>query len=122
MTCWKNLKMEIAGPRVCRLCASYSLMCQRVCNYNMFFFFLENVVVFSAAVLITFIVGVLSYFVLKAKSSFLQYFTGKYLHLSNCKVFFEWEDPKMVGETLAFTVRVSLNKTSAKNMTKFKSF
>ncbi|KAK6640290.1 hypothetical protein RUM44_011976 [Polyplax serrata] len=54
--------------------------------------------------LVAFAIMALPHFIPKAKPSLLQYVTGKYLQPSNCKVFFEWEDPKMVGETFVFTV------------------
>lgn len=43
----------------------------------------------------------------EAKTSLLQYVTGKYLLPSNCTVTFEWDEPAVVGETVTFTVRVS---------------
>lgn len=46
----------------------------------------------------------------EAKTSLLQYVTGKYLLPSNCTVIFEWDEPAVVGETVTFTVRVSLKK------------
>lgn len=56
--------------------------------------------------LITFAIMAQPLFFPKAKPSLLQYVTGKYLQPSNCKVLFEWEDPKTVGETFVFTVEV----------------
>lgn len=52
-----------------------------------------------------------------AKRSFFEYVTGKYLVPQNCKVFFNWEDPCIVGGVMNFTVKVSSlnitpNKTS----------
>ncbi|XP_052123862.1 apoptosis-resistant E3 ubiquitin protein ligase 1 isoform X1 [Frankliniella occidentalis] len=41
----------------------------------------------------------------EAKTSLLQYVTGKYLLPSNCTVTFEWDEPAVVGETVTFTVR-----------------
>lgn len=40
-----------------------------------------------------------------AKCSFLEYVTGKYLVPHNCKVFFDWEEPKVVGDTMSFVVK-----------------
>lgn len=41
----------------------------------------------------------------EAKTSLLQYVTGKYLLPANCTVTFEWNEPAVVGETVTFTVR-----------------
>ncbi|CAB3359356.1 Hypothetical predicted protein [Cloeon dipterum] len=41
----------------------------------------------------------------EAKHTLLQYVTGKYLLPGNCRVTFEWDEPQVVGETMAFTVR-----------------
>lgn len=41
----------------------------------------------------------------EARTSLLQYVTGKYLLPANCKVQFDWSDPHVVGETMCFIVR-----------------
>lgn len=41
----------------------------------------------------------------EARTSLMQYVTGKYLLPANCKVHFEWTDPHVVGETMTFIVR-----------------
>lgn len=41
----------------------------------------------------------------EARTSLLQYVTGKYLLPANCKVQFDWSDPQVVGETMCFIVR-----------------
>lgn len=41
----------------------------------------------------------------EARTSLLQYVTGKYLLPANCKVQFDWTDPHVVGETMCFIVR-----------------
>ncbi|EEB18783.1 ubiquitin-protein ligase, putative [Pediculus humanus corporis] len=63
-----------------------------------------GIISFCMAGLITFAIMAQPLFFPKAKPSLLQYVTGKYLQPSNCKVLFEWEDPKTVGETFVFTV------------------
>lgn len=41
----------------------------------------------------------------EARTSLLQYVTGKYLLPANCRVQFDWTDPHIVGETMCFIVR-----------------
>lgn len=44
------------------------------------------------------------------KSGFLSYVTGNYLAPQNSKVKFEWTDPAVVGNTMSFEVKVSIDR------------
>lgn len=41
-----------------------------------------------------------------SKHTFLEYVTGKYLTPQNCKVYFDWDLPVMVGKTMSFCIKV----------------
>lgn len=63
------------------------------------------VVTVSVAGLVTLAAMTQSSLAPEARNSLLQYVTGKYLLPANCKVIWDWVDPHVVGETMAFTVR-----------------
>lgn len=54
--------------------------------------------------------AVASYFpqVLDAKQAILQYVSGKFSLANNCQVEFDWSDPVPVGQTVSFSIRVSI--------------